>query len=168
MNEAPVTTARYYIGDLCYVLNSEEWNTYCANYDWEHDANTCKDEDGYDCENCLEPEKFDWDNLGAERPYFAFPTAFGDGRYSDQFGNQYCVDSGGIGAIRVEHANPEKLADAIERGLGHIHEFDDCDGEALTAGMCEYDNGTLYFGTVEIYTAGDYEEDEVDVEDEDG
>jgi len=157
----------YYVGDLCYVMTSDEWNTYCANYDWDHDPNTCRDEDGYDCENCLDPEKFDWDNPGAERPYFSFPTAYGDGVYTDQFGNRYCVDSGGIGAIRVDHANPEKLAEAVELGLGHIHEMD-VDDEGLTSGMCEYDSGLLYFGHVEIQTAGCYEdEDEYEDEEED-
>ena len=164
----PTTTTRYYVGDLCYVMTRDEWDRYCAVYDWDHDPNTCNDEDGYDCENCLEPDNFDWDNLGLERPYFAFPTAYGDGCYQDNSGKQYCVDSGGIGAIRVEHADPEKLAEAIEKGLGHIHEFTDLDEDGLTSGMCGYDNGTLWFHTVEIYTAGDYDEEDDYEEGEDG
>jgi hypothetical protein len=164
------TRMKFYVGDLCYVLNDDDWNTYCSSYDWEHPCDTHSDPDGYDPEIWLSAEGIDTDTWlqddGAEswRPCLTYGTAYGDGRYNDQDGNPYSVDSGGIGCIRVDHADPQKLADAIERGLGHLHEFE----EQPSSG---YDNGVIWFcdhtHQVEIQTAGDYEEDEVDVEDED-
>ena len=154
--------AKYYIGDLAYVLSSDDWWTYCAAYD-NKPCETFHEEDGYDPEIWLNPEAGEWEAYLADdgkepwRPCLAFSTAFGDGCYGDEHGNQYCVDSGGIGCIRVDHANPEKLADAVERGLGHIHEFE----EQPSGG---YENGLIWFvdhtHQVEINTGGGYVEDE--------
>ena len=164
------TTLKYYVGDLCYVLDTDDWNTYCTHFDWENECSTYNEEDGYDCEIWLAPEAGDtetWLNdTGAQpwRPCYTFSTAYGDGCYLDQEGRQYSVDSGGIGAIRVDHANPEKLADAVARGLGHIHEFE----EVPSSG---YDGGVIFFcdhtNQVEIQTAGGYDdggEEEEDAE----
>jgi len=162
---------RYYIGDLCYVLSDEDWNTYCAAFDWGKSCDTHNEEDGYDCEIWLAPDAVDtegWLNdTGAQpwRPCYTFNTAYGDGCYLDQEGRQYCVDSGGIGAIRTDHANPEKLAEAVSRGLGHLHEMK-VDEDGLTSGMCGYDKGVLYFDHVEIDTAGSPYEDEEEEETE--
>jgi hypothetical protein len=160
-------THTYYVGDLCYVLDADDWHTYCSSFDWK-DCSTYADEDGYDPEIWLDPEKFYWealtDGTDAEpwRPCQTFNTAYGDGRYNDLEGRPYSVDSGGIGCIRVDYANAEKLAEAVERGLGHLHEF--CTDD-LTRG---YDNGVIWFtdgsNEVEINTSGDYEEESEDDE----
>jgi hypothetical protein len=165
---APV---KYYIGDLCYVLSEDDWDIYCAGYDWEHDPNTHSDEDGYDPEIWLNPEAGDTDTWindnGVEpwRPCQTYGTAYGDGCYNDQNGNPYSVDSGGIGCIRVDHANQEKLVEAIELGLGHIHEF----AEHPSSG---YSDGLIWFcdhtNQVEINTGGDYEEEEEEDETHEG
>ena len=158
-------TARFYVGDLCYVLTRDEWNTVCNTMDYGTDQNTYNEDDGYDCEGCLDPELFDWDNLGAERPFYIFSTAFGDGRYNDRDGNPYSVDSGTIGAIRVDYISDKELLErAVSNGLGHIHEFD----EEFCSGSCGYDNGAIWFRDVEIDTAGDYALDEEEEIDEDG
>ena len=79
--------------------------------------------------------------------------------FYDTDGNQYPVDSGSIGAIKVEDLDPAVLAEAIERKLGAIHEFP-YELEALDA---ELERGVLSFGNVSIDTAGfDIEEDELD------
>jgi hypothetical protein len=159
---APV---RYYVGDLCYVLTRDEWDTVCNTMDFNTDQNAYSEDDGYDCEGCLDPELFDWDNLGAERPYFIFNTAYGDGRYNDRDGNPYSVDSGTIGAIRVDYIlDKELLERAVSNGLGHIHEFD----SEFGSGSCFYENGLIGFENVEIDTAGDYDIDEEEEIGEDG
>ena len=162
---------KYYIGDLCYVLTSDDWDTYCAAFDWK-DPNTFSEEEGYDPEVWLDPEAGEWEvwlaDKGEEpwRPCFTFNTAYGDCCYADEHGNQYCVDSGGIGCIRVDHANAEKLADAVARGLGHIHEFDDVPSVG-------YEDGLIWFcgsyHQVHIQTGGGYEEvEEEETEEYDG
>jgi hypothetical protein len=160
VTDDPVTHT-YYVGDLCYVLNTDQWFTVCA-----HDF--APDSDGdYDPESFLDPEAWDWENYQAAKPFYIFRTAYGDGCYSDQEGRQYCVDSGTIGCIRTDYADPEKLADAVARGLGHLHEFD---AEFNGCGYCGDDEGTLWFdtatGSVEIATAGGWDEDEEEGDDE--
>lgn len=152
----------FYVGDPCYVLSSDDWDTYCAQFDWK-DCSTYNEEDGYDPEIWLAADAVDtegWLNDdGAEpwRPVRTFNTAYGDGCYRDQDGREYSVDSGGIGIIRVDHANAEKLIEAVERGLGHLHEFEEMPS-------CGYDEGVIWFGEVEIDTAGVWSESEEDAE----
>jgi hypothetical protein len=65
----------------------------------------------------------------------------------------YAVDSGTIGAIAVDDiVEKKKLADVIERGLGHLHEFEDEDMYAV--GYDSQDDNVLYFagGELEIVT----------------
>jgi hypothetical protein len=141
--------AKYYVGDLCYVLTDTEWDTVCASIDFSEDPNTCNEDGGYDCEGHLEPELFDWDNLEAAKPFYIFPTAFGDGQYNDKEGNPYCVDSGTIGTIRVDYiTDKDKLERAVTNGLGHIHEFDD----EMYNGCCGYEDGEIWFEEVTICT----------------
>ena len=140
--------AKYFVGDLCLVLTDDEWNTVCY-HDFTEDQNTYNQEDGYDCEGCLDPELFDWDHLGAERPFYIFKTAFGDGQYEGNDGKLYSVDSGTIGAIRVDYVTDEaKLEEAVAQGFGHIHEFD----EEFCAGSCGYEDGEIWFEDVMICT----------------
>ena len=161
---APVETAThtYYVGDLCYVLNSDQWWTVCA-HDFYEDP-----EDGYDPEGYLDPEAYTFEDEAAAKPFYIFRTAYGDGCYNDKEGREYCVDSGTIGCIRTDYADPEKLADAVARGLGHLHEFD---AEFSGCGYCGDDEGTLWFdtatGTVEIQTGGSYSDDDDEEEEDD-
>ncbi len=153
-----MTTRTYYVGDLAYVFTDKEWDRYCAVFDQPN----VPDEDGiFDCENCLDPEAFSWEEDGLDRPYFYFNTAYGDGVYEDKEGKRYSVDSGSIGAICVDHIkDQEKLRSAVERGLGHLHQF----SEDFAGSWCGYDNGVIYFDGVEIDTAGDFLDEEEEEE----
>jgi hypothetical protein len=143
MNETPMTApVRYYVGDLCYVMH-DVWDEVC-NISFEPD---------FDGEGELEDG----------RKFILFSTAYGDGVYNDSEGNPYSVDSGTIGAIKVDDIRDPEFARIVENGLGHVHEF-----PAEIDGMdCYYEDGTIRIYTVAIDTGADYEEDEVDVDDED-
>lgn len=154
-------THTYYVGDLCYVLNRDQWDTVCM-----HDFGP--DMDGvYDPHDYLDPEAYTYEDESLGKPFYIFRTACGDGAYLDREGRLYYVDSGTIGCIRAEFADPEKLADAVARGLGHLHEFD---AEFSGFGYCGDDEGTLWFdtanGSVEIATAGGWDEEDEEEEDE--
>jgi hypothetical protein len=136
------TPARYYVGDLCYVM---------------HD---CWDEV---CDVIFGPDFDGEGELEDGRKFILFNTAYGDGQYNDQDGNPYAVDSGTIGAIRVEDIRDPELDRVIEHGLGHIHEF-----PAEIDGMdCFVEDGVIHIYTVKIDTAGELEEyDEFDEDNE--
>jgi hypothetical protein len=129
---------KYYIGDLCYVM-SEEWEDVCDAFYSGDDEPLYELKDG--------------------RTFFMLNTAYGDGQYNDQNGLPYAVDSGSIGAIKVDDIRGSKLAGVLERGLGHVHEFP----YELTGLDVEDTNGILCFADVAIDTAGaDFEEDDDD------
>jgi hypothetical protein len=139
------TTHKYYVGDLCYVLDTDDWFDLC---------NTTWDEDNVDDT---------WSELPDGRFFIYMRTAYGDGCYLDQEGRQYSVDSGGIGAIRAEDADPEKLADAVTHGLGHVHDFP----YELDGSDADDTDGVLIIGGVVIDTSGALNQHEEDEEEED-
>jgi hypothetical protein len=138
-----ITTVKYYIGDLCYVM-SDEWSEVCdAFFTGDNDDSIYELEDG--------------------RAFFMLNTAYGDGQYNDQNGLPYAVDSGSIGAIKVDDIRGTELASVLERGLGHVHEFP----YELTDLDVESNNGVLYFGDVVIDTVGaDFDEEDPEEQDE--
>lgn len=71
----------YYIGDLCYVFNQEDWDEVCS---LTIEGN-----------RCLEGEF----EMKDGRKFAMYNTRYGDGEYYDQFGNRYSVDSGTIGCV---------------------------------------------------------------------
>lgn len=73
---------KYWIGDLCYIIRGDDWDAVCRTLG-----------------NGPEPNGGTF-TLG---PYEGaiFPTAYGDGFYFDQFGNEYGVDSGTLGLFPV-------------------------------------------------------------------
>jgi hypothetical protein len=134
---------RYYVGDLCYVMG-DCWQDVCL-ASWDED---------------FEGEG----ELADGRKFILFHTAYGDGQYNDQNGNPYSVDSGTIGAIRVEDIQDVAgLASTIESGLGHIFDF-----PAEIDGIdCYSEDGVINIYTVRIDTAGELEEyDEFEEDDE--
>jgi hypothetical protein len=137
----------YYVGDLCYVMNTDEWNTVC----YLDSFYPCEDPDDFDPEGYLDPENTSIEDMEAGRPFYLLKTAFGDGCYRGSDGKDYSVDSGTIGCIAVDDvAEKEKLEDAVKRGLGHLHEFEDfCYG---SVGYDSEDNSLLYFADLEIQT----------------
>ena len=80
-------------------------------------------------------------------------TYTGDGVYSDQFGNEYMVDSGQLCIVPLD-----KLSVPICEGLGHVFDTTDWDN-----GWYESvdDGGSLVFGDVVVYTGVEEEEEEV-------
>lgn len=143
------TKRTYYVGDLCYVMNSDEWFTVCMLDSFY----PCADPDDFDAQGFLEPENTSFDDDFAGRPFYLLKTAFGDGCYRGSDGKDYCVDSGTLGAIAVDDiVEKEKLANALEKGLGHLHEFEDED--MYSVGYDGEDNNVLYFagGLLEIAT----------------
>jgi hypothetical protein len=116
----------------------DEWNEVCGLASFDN-------EDGAEYE------------LEDGRKFFFYSTTWGDGQYTDTEGRLYSVDSGSLGAIKVDDIRDPELTRIVEEGHGHIHEFPaeidgtDCyaEGESL---------GILNFYTVQINTEGDYEE----------
>jgi len=121
----------YYIGDLCYVLGGTEWEAVCAYLDGDPDD-----------EFCLSPQSDE-----NPRAFACLPTAYGDGVYLDQHGNEYSVDSGTIGMIDVRFiSESEKLENATANGWGHLHQFE----EEIDPSECVSDGGFLTFGTMSV------------------
>ena len=93
----------YYIGDLCYVINDENWKEVCA----------LMFPDSQEPYKRTEGEM----QLKDGRKFAIFGTAFGDGFYDHEIG----VDSGTIGCIKVEDVDdPEGLKSGF---LTKMNEF---------------------------------------------
>lgn len=141
-DETAMNPVRYYVGDLCYVMHPE-WDEVCDTVSFDNEQSAYTLADG--------------------RQFFMLNTAYGDGSYNDPAGREYFVDSGTLGAIKVEDITDPAFKENVERGLGQIVEMP---GE-LTEDDCYADRGTLVFGTVIIETAGEEEEEDYEDEDED-
>ena len=100
----------YYIGDLCYVMTSEEWLEVCDL--------TIQDSRPIEGEFQLKDG----------RKFAMYSTAYGDGTYYDHYGFSYSVDSGSIGCIRMEDIKDNKNASLGDTqnllDLGAIQNFD--------------------------------------------
>lgn len=128
----------YWIGDLCYVMHSE-WDEVCEIMFKDNPKGN---------EGLL--------TLADGRQFVVYGTAYGDGCYTDQHGNEYGVDAGVIGCILVSTIDQTNAKN--ELSLGHIHEF-------KTDFKTSSDGSTLCFGDVSIPT-GDDESGESDEEEE--
>lgn len=130
----------YYVGDLCYVFDDEDWQEICG---------LMYDTDGNAKDNFINYKGIEmfWAN-----------TMYGDGSYSDQYGHEYPVDAGLIGAVRFEDLTSEKSKNIVKEGFGQLIEF----GRDFS---CSSDSGDIYIGKYIIDT--DPKEDYGDV-DEDG
>lgn len=136
---------KYYVGDLCYIMTEAEWDEFLDL-------------------TCEGPRINDGEfQFKDGRRFASYSTMYGDGSYSDQHGNDYGVDAGLIGCIRVEDISNEKL-DCI--CMGAVHEFGTdfvTGGGRGTEGWA----GTIQFGRVAIETGDpNYEGDEDDCFDE--
>lgn len=133
--------ATYWVGDLAYVLNDTEWDTF---------LHLCNPEDiGPDAVCYLDPDNLTVEDEDSGRPFVAFSTAFGDGTYTGSDGNTYSVDAGLIGCIRVSDITDKNLLQsALDRNLGHLHDF----GEDFYLEQCLNDGGVLVFHDLEIDT----------------
>jgi hypothetical protein len=130
----------YYIGDLGYVIHGSAWDEVCNL-----------------TSPCIGEEREGGIVLKDGRELFIFSTAHGDGEFKDQFGNTYGVDSGTLGAIRVEDIREENLIE-----LGCLHTFD----QPLSDAECCRVDGVVTFGHIHIDT-DPLQDDEEDYLDED-
>jgi hypothetical protein len=122
----------YYIGDLCYVMH-EEWDEVCDLF-FDRDQ-------PYGCRQ----GKF---KLKDGREFVSFNTRYGDGVYYDQTRmNEYGVDAGLIGCIKVSDIREELPPDSV------IVRFDQ-------DFHCHSDGSMLRFGPIVIDTDPGVEEDE--------
>ena len=94
---------KYYVGDLCYVMDSDEWQQVCSII--------IKDN------QCLDGEF----ELSDGRWFAIYGTAYGDGAYYDQYGHTYSVDAGSIGCILMSDIRANKYDNLLD--LGAILEF---------------------------------------------
>lgn len=127
----------YFVGDPCYVINDKEWHIYLDACDYGN----------------INPFQFNGHSAWVDN------TAFGDGVYYDQHGNQFPVDSGLIGVTPIEVCDQAEVNNALERQLGVI-----ISPEKDFSTSCS-DKGTFYIGNMIIdtgeYDDGDGEEDDV-------
>lgn len=123
---------KYYVGDLCYVLQ-EEWDEVCSLI--------------IDSENhcCLDGEF----NLKDGRRFAVYSTAYGDGTYTDQNRRRYYVDAGIIGCILLDDIDIDHVRNDIDGG--NIIEFKK-DFHTSSDGQ------TITIGDISVYT-GDHNED---------
>ena len=127
------TGVEYWISDLCYVLDGEEWDELIAL-----------------TERNPGPEY----TLKGNRKVFMLPTFHGDGQYFDAESREYWVDSGFIGAIKVSDiVDEDKFTNATEMELGQraVMPYD------LSADNVTEYFGVLKFGEVIIDTSGGIE-----------
>ena len=125
---------KYYIGDLCYVMDTEEWRELCDII-------------------IKEPRILDGEfELPDGRKFAIYGTAHGDGEYYDQYGHTYSVDAGSIGCILMSDIRAHKYDNILD--LGAVQEF----AEPFATGS---QGGQLEFGHVLIETDSAYDEDEL-------
>ena len=127
-----MTKGQYWVGDLCYVIDDD-----CGYWDEVCKQLLKKDADG----NYVSSKGGEFE-LSNGIKYAIYGTAYGDGGYEDQDGRVYGVDAGVIGCIKVDDI--KKLGSGIASG-GHVHTFD----QDFATG---YDEGTIYFGDLNIET----------------
>lgn len=113
---------KYYVGDLCYVMDND-WDEVC---DLTIDGS-----------QVLSGEF----NMKDGRRFALYTTMYGDGTYRDEQGREYPVDSGSIGCVRVE----DITMDQADINFGQIIEFD-------KDFNCGFESGVIYFGKMRIDT----------------
>ena len=122
----------YYVGDLCYVLH-DEWDEVCELI--------IKDN------VCLDGEF----TLKDGRRFAIYGTAYGDGTYLDQSGNEYGVDAGSIGCILLSDINLESEGNFLTGG--NIVPFE-------SDFRTDEEDGRIMFGSLIIDTDPVYDKEE--------
>jgi hypothetical protein len=117
----------YYVGDLCYVIRDKDWDEVCKLLFANRDDR-----------NCSEGEF----NLSDGRRFAILSTAWGDGRYYDEEGREYPVDSGSIGCILTKDIKPHPDGNI---GAGNVISFP-------VDFRVKKKRGCLKFGHIEIDT----------------
>lgn len=135
----------YIVGDPCYSFESQE--------DWMGllESGGLHDKPMPRIMECEVPEK--------GLSFVASGTAYGDGRYEDQFGNSYPVDAGLIGVVPTTTG---KTLD--EDWKSHVIEFDSPFTVAYEDGMIKIGHLKIETGDAEDYEDEDQYEDEEELE----
>lgn len=118
-----VPAGQYVLGDPCYTVPDENWGELLE---------SCKF-----FENPIGEVKVD-DKV---HKVLAFRTAYGDGTYRDNKGNEYPVDAGLIGLVPIEYADLEQTG--LESVIVDFKALTECSSD---------DEGTMYFGELKIRT----------------
>lgn len=135
----PFPAGRYYVGDLCYLLDKGEdygalksiYHHYVCGFIYDKDYRRKK--------RLVECEDISF------LAYFGM-MAHGDGVFSDNYGRSYSVDAGLIGIVELNDSDLEASARAVEaRGGGQVIDF----GEAFEVSS---KRGVFNFGNIEINT----------------
>jgi hypothetical protein len=134
----PLAAGLYWVGDPCYVVPDQHW------LPWLEDA-----WEGADGNRVVI-----MDGRVEGRRIVASGTAHGDGSYFDQFGREYPVDAGLIGAVHAAFW-PEHAAKKAEHLGMHLVEFD----RPFTVSFDE--DGTIHVGHLRIPTDWDPQDGEV-------
>lgn len=132
---------RYYIGDLCYVMN-DRWIEFCDL--------TCSGASVLDGEFTLKDGK----------RFATYSTMYGDGVYPTNIGANLSVDAGLIGCILVSDITDPEVTETKMLRLGTIVEF----GTDFVTGGGRGESGwagTIQFGRVIVETGdADFDEEE--------
>lgn len=125
MDRIKLAAGKWYIGDLCYVLGNR-WDEFC---NLTIDGNNVK-------EGAF--------TMADGTQFITFGTAYGDGTYLDQEGNEYPVDAGLIGCVLADKVDSDARLD-----LGKVHVFENdvwahSDGKVLTFGHIEIDTDPVW------------------------
>jgi len=117
----------YYIGDLCYVLDSQ-WMDVCEAMSSGGNVlnGECKLKNGTN--------------------FAIYGTAHGDGVYYDKEGKKYPVDSGTIGCIPFSAMDTEMQYQEKVNDFGRVVQFDTSFRTGVTR------DGIIWFDTIEIQT----------------
>lgn len=126
---------RYVIGDPSYHVPETQWDHVL-------------DESGFFEQQCHSTFKKADGSIGT---VVAFSTAWGDGLYNDNIGNEYGVDAGLIGIIPLDDV------EHLDESLGTVIEF-------KSPVQCFVEGGVIVFGYIEINTDSDF----ADESEEDG
>lgn len=138
--QAEFPPGKYYLGDLGYVLTSEQWDELMGQ----------AIDSGWGCRDGEFVVDGRWVFLGS--------TRCGDGTYYDTKKNQYYVDSGTIGLCPIELITPELIEYNKSLQLGNILEIKENFKISSDNGIFILnDNSTLF---ITIDTSEEYEEEE--------
>lgn len=135
-----MTKGKYWIGDLGCIMTDEEWRFFLKDL------------------KCEEGEH----KLPDGRPFAVYRTAEGDGTFQDDNGNDYSVDTGTLGCIKVQHISPNMLE---HMDCGNVLEFA-ADFRTRSLVREHGEEGKICFGKIEIKTDPSCEEDEYEEEEE--
>lgn len=128
-NKVPIAAGRYFVGDPCYTAGRDDTA-------WQKWVDVTMQDDRVDL---LTGTYNGYPVIGAG-------TAYGDGTFYDQYGNQYPVDAGLIGVVSAELIDRMNVSEDEYAGLGRFVDF-----EKDTV-LERTDDGTIIIGDLVIVT----------------